>query len=123
MAMIQEISKPVAHAVVTWVPPEQGGRRSGPPTARVYAATCVFVMGDDHETQPGWPQGADQLSILLQEVGTLPHGARLNRVDFLVRDLARPFIHPGAELLIMEGPTIVGNAVIRDVVDTNQAQS
>jgi hypothetical protein len=115
--MIDQISAPVAHVAVTWVPPESGGRRSGPPTARVYAATCVFVMGGDREVLPGWPAGAQHLSILLEEEDVLPGGARLCKVDFLARDLARPYIYPGQPLLIMEGPRVVASAVIRDVTE------
>ncbi len=47
----------------------------------------------------------------------LPSGARLCKIDFLARDLARPFVHPGAVLLIMEGPKVVATAVISDVLD------
>jgi hypothetical protein len=49
----------------------------------------------------------------------LPGGARLCKVDFLARDLARPFLDPGAILLIMEGPKVVATAVINEVVDAN----
>lgn len=115
--MIEEITEPVANAVVTWVTPEMGGRSSGPPSGPVYAATSVFVHGGDAEVQPGWPAGADQLSILLQGTDTLPGGAWLCKVDFLARDLAGPFIHPGAVLLVMEGPRVVATAVITAVVD------
>ncbi len=115
--MIEEITEPVANAVVTWVTPEMGGRSSGPPSGPVYAATSVFVHGGDAEVQPGWPVGADQLSILLQATDTLPGGAWLCKIDFLARDLARPFIHPGAVLLVMEGPRVVATAVITAVVD------
>ena len=117
--MIEEFLKPIACAVVTWVPAEMGGRKSGPPSAPVYAATSVFILGGDSEVQPGWPQGADHLSILLKEVSMLPGGARLCKVDFLARDLARPFLDPGAILLIMEGPKVVATAVINEVVDAN----
>jgi hypothetical protein len=120
--MIEEISAPVAHAVVAWVPATNGGRRSGPPTARVYAATCIFVMGGDREVLPGWPAGAEHLSILLEEVEALPGGARLCKVDFLARDLARPHVHPGQPLLIMEGPRVVANTVIKDVAEEDGVQ-
>jgi hypothetical protein len=114
--MIEDISEPLAHAVVMWVPPEMGGRKSGPPTAPVYAATSIFVHGGDAEVQPEWPlQAADELSILIQMTATLPGGAWLCRIDFLARDLALPLVHPGAVLLIMEGPKVVGTAVITAV--------
>jgi len=113
--MIAEITDPVANAIVTWLSLNQGGRLSGPPSGKVYAATSVFVLGGDAEVQPGWPNGAQQLSILLDEIGRLSHKSQKYKVDFLVRELALPFIHPGAELLIMEGPKIVANAQITEV--------
>jgi hypothetical protein len=114
--MIEDIADPVAQAVVTWVTAEMGGRASGPPVGPVYAATSVVVHGADAEVLPGWPATADQLSILLQEVESLPSGARICKVDFLARDLAGPFVRPGAILLIMEGPKVVATAVISEVL-------
>jgi hypothetical protein len=119
VAVNKQISEPMAHADVRWVSPEAGGRRSGPPTADVYAATAIFVMGDDAEVQPGWPSGAQHLSILLQRANELTGESGRYKVDFLARGLAWPLIHPGAELLIMEGPKIAGNAKITDVVGGN----
>jgi hypothetical protein len=110
--MIEDIKEPLAYAVVTWVTPEMGGRSSGPPSGQVYAATSVFVHGGDAEVQPGWPVGADQLSVLLQETETLPGGAWVCKIDFLARDLAAPLVCPGAVLLIMEGLKVVATAVV-----------
>jgi hypothetical protein len=121
--MIEYIAEPVAFAVVRWLSSAQGGRSSGPPTASVYAATCIFPLGDDREVHPDWPRGADHFSILLEEVERLPNDDRVCKVGFLAADLAQPFVHPGAEILVMEGPKIVANAVIREVVthaDTGQ---
>src|ERR1700743_1087483 len=118
VAMIEEIKEPLAHAVVTWVAPEMGGRRSGPPSAPVYAATSVFVRGGDAEVQPGWPAGADQLSILVQRAETLPGGAWRCEIDFLARDLAAPLARPGAVLLIMEGPKVAAPAVVTAAAET-----
>jgi len=114
--MIKQITEPVAFAVVRWLSQEEGGRRSGPPTAPVYAATSVFALGNDHEVYPDWPRGADHFSILLEEVESLPGGDHLYKVDFLARDLAEPFVHPGARLLVMEGPKVVARAEIQKVV-------
>jgi hypothetical protein len=82
----------------------------------VYAATCIFPLGEDSEVQPGWPRGAEQFSILLEEVGRLRNGDRMCKIGFLAPDLAQPFIHSGAQVLIMEGPKIVANAIIREVI-------
>lgn len=110
--MIQDIKEPLAHAVVTWVAPEMGGRSSGPPSGPVYAATSIFVHGGGAEVQPGWPVGVDQLSILVQMTEILPGGAWLCKIDFLARDLAVPLVRPGVVLLIMEGRKVVATAAI-----------
>jgi hypothetical protein len=108
--MMEKIEKPVAEALVRWRTTEEGGRRSGPPTAPVYMATAVFIRSNDTEVQPGWPASADQLSILLEETEQLHDGRRRCLVGFLVPDLARPHQHPGAELLVMEGSRTVASA-------------
>jgi hypothetical protein len=113
--MGQTIESPIALAHVAWLTGEEGGRRTGPPTARVYVATCVFPLGNDAEVCPGWPASGDALSILLEAVDTADDGAGLYKVDFLARDLARPFLHQGADVLLMEGPTVVARAVIIEV--------
>jgi hypothetical protein len=80
-------------------------------------------MGGDSEVVPGWPAGAEHFSILLEEVEVLSGGARLCKVDFLARDLARPYVHPEQALLIMEGPRVVANAIIRNVVENEGLHS
>jgi len=114
--MIEKIEQPLAYALVSWLLPEEGGRSSGPPTAPVYAATCVFPLGGETEVQSDWPASTDQLSVLLQEVEEFPDRVRLYKIDFLVRDLARPFLHPGADMLVMEGPKVVAKAAVLSVV-------
>jgi hypothetical protein len=78
-------------------------------------ATAVFPLGGERETQPDWPATADKFSVLLQETSRSSDGGQIYKVDFLMRDLARPFLHAGAEMLITEGPKIIASAVIRDV--------
>jgi len=105
----------MAVAMVTWLSADDGGRQSGPPSAPVYAATCVFPLGGESEVQPGWPGTADQLSVLLQETEAGSDGSRVCKVDFIARDAVRPFLHPGANMLILEGPKIVATAVVYEV--------
>lgn len=123
MAVIKEIEYPMATAEVAWLTAEEGGRRSGPPTAQVYAATCVFSLGGDADVLPDWPAAGDALSILLEAVDTATDGAGTYKLDFLVRDLARPFLHPLAKLLIMEGPKVVARAVIQEVIPVGEPGS
>ncbi|WP_211472055.1 hypothetical protein [Actinocrinis puniceicyclus] len=59
--------------------------------------------------------------MLLQETPGTSDGGRIYKVDFLVRDLARPFLHPGAKMLVTEGPKVVASAVIREVRPENSA--
>jgi hypothetical protein len=116
--MITSIESPLALARVRWRTFEEGGRRSGPPTAPVYAATCVFPLGHDGEVQPGWPGSADQLSVLLQHADADADAAyRLYRVGFLAPDLARPFLRPDARMLVLEGPKVVADGIVEAVFD------
>jgi hypothetical protein len=112
---MRELKEPMATAVVRWVPADQGGRRSGPPTADVYAATAVFVLGGEEETVPGWPANADQLSILIRPTSRSDDGVDVADIGFLVPDLARSNLRVGAELLVMEGPKKVATAEVIDV--------
>jgi hypothetical protein len=87
--MRTEIDDPVATVEIRWISAADGGRRSGPPTAPVYVTTCVFPLGGDAEVQPGWPMNADP---------------------------AMPYIHVGADILVLEGPKPVAHAVVREVL-------
>jgi hypothetical protein len=85
-------------------------------------ATAVFALGDESEVQPGWPASADQLSILLEKTGELDDGRWSCAVGFLVPDLARSHLqHPGAELLVLEGPRTVAVAHITEVFAPEQS--
>ena len=50
LAVIRSIDAPAADALIRWLPADQGGRQSGPPTAPVYAADCTFPLGGETET-------------------------------------------------------------------------
>ena len=111
-----ELRNPLATAVVRWMPADQGCHRSGPPTVDVGAATAVFVLGGEAETVPGWPAGADQVSILIKPTIRGEDAVDLAEIGFLVPDRVRPNLHAGAELLVMEGPKVVANAEIAQVL-------
>ncbi len=113
---LEKIESPVAEGVVVWRTHAEGGRRSGPPTAPVYMATAVFVQGGEAEIQPDWPVSADQLSILLQETERLDDDHRRCLVGFLVPELALAHLHPGTELLVLEGPRTVAQLRIESVL-------
>ncbi len=119
-AALDDILDPAARAAVTWVSADAGGRSSGPPTAPVYQATCVFVHGADAEVLPGWPTSADQLSILLQKAEVLPGAHGSARSVSWPPTSPGPFLHPGAVLLVMEGPRVVATAVIIGLANGNE---
>jgi hypothetical protein len=116
--MISNIEEPLALATVTWASVGEGGRRSGPPTAPVYSATAVFVLGNDAEVEPGWPVAANQISVLLQRVSQPAMTQETVKVGFLYPELARPSLHDGAEFVVLEGPKVVARAVVTQVLPT-----
>lgn len=108
---MEKILDPVGEAVVYWRSAEQDGRRSGPPTAPVYTASAVFVLGGEDEVQPDWPWSADlMLSIWVERIESRADGSWLCRIDFPVRELAIPYVTPTGEFLILEGPRVVASA-------------
>jgi hypothetical protein len=114
--LITDLSAPMALATVTWFDAARGGRSGGPPTAPVYAANCVFPLGEDAALIPGWPAAGEMFSLLLQKRAQHPDGTWLCAVDFLVRDAVVSYVVRGAPMLVMEGPKVVGRAVIGEVL-------
>ena len=110
----------MATVVLRWRKFEEGGRRSGPPLAPVYVSTCVFPLGGEDEVHPGWPlTSEDQLSILLEEIEVVGDSyERRYNVDFLVPDLARPYVRSGAQVIVLEGPNIVATGMFEQVTDS-----
>jgi hypothetical protein len=115
--VMTEIEHPMATARVRWLGPEAGGRISGPPTVAVYTATMAFKL--DSDDTPGWQLAADPfLSILVKRPEVQVNlGEELVTIGFLVSDLARPHLHPGAPFVIMEGLKVVAEAVVEHVID------
>lgn len=120
--MIDNIESPAAIARVTWLTAEQGGRRSGPPTAPVYAANCAFPLGGENEVVPGWPGTAEKFSVLLQKQDVIADGSWVCKVDFLARHLVAPHLRTSAEMLVMEGPKVVAHAIITGVAIDQEAE-
>lgn len=118
--MLSHIDDPLALVAVTWASAKNGGRKSGPPTASVYTATAVFRLGNDSETQPGWPVSVDQVSILLERVTQTPAEVEMMKVGFLFPDLVRSSIRCGAEFVILEGPKVVAQGVLTEVLPKSE---
>ncbi|WP_007024985.1 hypothetical protein [Saccharomonospora iraqiensis] len=119
--MLSEIGNPVATARMRWIPAEEGGRASGPPTAAVYASTTTFRTGDPVEQDAGWPATDPRTtSVLLQRVEPEPHEVERSKVGFLAPEQARPYLREGAELVVLEGPKPVAEAVITEVLRTGE---
>jgi hypothetical protein len=72
-------------------------------------------MGGDAETMPGWPATAPQISILIQRLEAEPNTWEMAKVGFLVPNLARPHLHVGADILVMEGPRPVAHGTVEEV--------
>ncbi|MFC7265721.1 hypothetical protein [Streptomyces lutosisoli] len=107
-----ELTEPMATAAVRWLSEAEGGRRSGPPTAPVYAATAAFpspaVTSQDSVE-------LELLSVLVQRIAALPDGRDLANIGFLVPELARPRLHTAAEFVITEGLRTVARAEVREL--------
>ena len=113
--MIDNIDAPAAWADVRWFSAAEGGRSSGPPTADVYAANCAFPLGGELELVPGWPATAESYSVLVQKLTERDSRRWRCALDFFAHDLVANFVTVGAQMLIMEGPKVVGEAVITEV--------
>ena len=59
---MMSIDDPVALAVMEWLSPQAGGRRSGPPSWP-YAATCDFLE-EDMRHHPGRSESPGYTSLL-----------------------------------------------------------
>ncbi|MGO1054811.1 hypothetical protein [Crossiella sp. CA198] len=112
---MQRIERPLAQAVVRWLTAEEGGRRSGPPTATVYRSTASFQPGRDPLDQLRPPTEAH--TVLLRETECLPDGRRRCLVGFIAPDLLQPHLHAGVRMLVLEGPRTVAIADIEIVLD------
>jgi hypothetical protein len=95
---------------------EEGGRRSGPPTAPVHMATCVFVEDGDDELLAGRPASADQISILLQLTQNLGPYRSGYLAGFLAPELAADHLRAGASVLITGGPKVFDHAEVDTVL-------
>jgi hypothetical protein len=118
---ILEIDKPDAFVDLVWVPAGQGGRTTGPPTAPVYQSTAVFEPPDERERVPDWPTKANAVSILVQRLGLGDADVEQAKIAFIAPDLARPLLHPGGKLLVMEGPKVVAELTVREVLPGSAA--
>lgn len=113
---MRAITDPVANARIRWRSADDGGRQSGPPPGPRYAATAVFVLGDDAQLIPNWPAGGEHFSVLLEYIGSGDHGSEVvAKIDFLARDLAADHVRQGAQFVIMEGRRPVADALITEV--------
>jgi hypothetical protein len=67
----RRIAEPLALAHVRWQSLSEGGRQSGPPPGPFFAATAVFVHGDDEQVIPDWPAGGEHFSVMLDYIGNV----------------------------------------------------
>ena len=112
---MMSIDDPVALAVMEWLSPQAGGRRSGPPSWP-YAATCDFLEEDmrhhpGHSESPGYT-----MSIVLEPTELVSVTVWKVKIDFLVRELVLPCLWPGRYIIIREGGRVAAVAMITDVL-------
>lgn len=107
----------MAIALVRWRSAAEGGRYTGPPAGPRYAATAVFVKGDDEQVVPNWPAGGEHFSVLLTYTGPAEGGEVSAEIDFLARDQVADLLIEGATFFIMEGPHAVAEARVISTTD------
>jgi hypothetical protein len=103
-SVMTTIGEPLAEALITWLPPEQGGRRNGPPLAPVYAATTAFADAGPGAPHEQWELGPHDLSILIEALDPPVDGVHLARIGFLAPDLAAPRVAQHDYFVVYEGP-------------------
>lgn len=54
---------------------------------------------------------------MLQKVDERPDGSWVCNLDFFARELVATYLSPGASMLVMEGPKVMGQATIEAVFD------
>jgi hypothetical protein len=113
--MIDHLKTPAAWAKIAWLSEAQGGRRTGPPTAPVYASTCAFPLGDEAEMVPGWPDNREDFSVLIEKLAVEDDATWLCALDFLARDLVADKIRRGSRVLVFEGRKIVATGLVTEV--------
>lgn len=113
--MTRRIDDPVALAHVWWRTPEDGGRRTGPPPGPFFAATAVFVHGEDEQVIPDWPAAGEHFSVMLEYVGDVVGNEVNAKIDFIARDLVGDGLRPNARFLVMEGSRPVAEARVTEV--------
>lgn len=112
--MTRHIVDPVALAHIRWRSPAEGGR-SGPPLGPFFAATAVFVHGDDEQVIPDWPAGGEHFSVMLDYIGNIENNEVDAKIDFIARELVADEIRPAAQFIVMEGHRPVADAQIIEV--------
>ena len=110
--MMSELATPFAWAVVIWLAPAEGGRKTGPPSAPVYAANCSFPAEGENDVIADGPTTATIYSPLLAKEAENDDGSWVCAIDFLARDLVSACMLSGTSMLVMEGPRSSGRAFI-----------
>jgi hypothetical protein len=107
---------PAAVAEIRWLPPESGGRVSGPPGPGEYAANVVFLSEGEPERADPWNAGS-YMSIVVRLDGVKHGGRDVAQVGFLAPEMASEYLRPGRGMLLMEGPKVVADATIVDLIE------
>jgi len=122
---MSNIEKPVAMAIIRWLSAAEGGRKAGPPLAKVYMATAFFLTDKeevDRKQRDSPILATTLLSILIQKTSQINKDEDRALIGFLAPNLARPSLYKGAKILITEGPKIVANAVVKELLPSDYSQ-
>lgn len=109
------IDDPAALAVVEWLSPQAGGRRSGLPWWP-YAADCEFLR-EDMRHHPGRREALGiYFTFGLEPVELISDTVWRVKMDYMMREFALPCLWEGRQMVIREGPRVVAVAVITEVL-------
>ena len=114
-AVTRRMAEPLSLAHLRWRSLFEGGRQSGAPRGPFFAATAVFVHGDDEQVIPDWPASGEHFSVMLEYIGNVETNEVDAKVDFIAGDLVSDELRPDARFIVMEGRHQVADAWITKV--------
>jgi len=98
--------RPTMRATIDWIPPEEGGRRSGPPSGPDYAAPAKFTEHADAWLIEAW-------DLLVHQVECLGGPNKwLADVQFRVDEAPHAWLMPHAVFELYEGRRCVAKGTI-----------
>jgi hypothetical protein len=106
----------MATALVRWFTEAEGGRPDLPP-GPTYAATAVFIHGDDAQVIPDWPANGEHFSVLLDFDFIDAQRECQAATEFMTWSLVEDQLRARSPFLIMEGGRPVAEGRIIAIFD------